>query len=75
MNNSVESNFNQTVAPAKTVRELKKGRRSLVRGRVHYYLRCEKCRVEFNISPKQIVGDTYICPDCDDSGEEDAWDG
>ena len=69
MSNSVDSR----IMP--TVRELKKGRRSLVRGRVHYYLRCEKCRTEFNVSPNQIVENgVYICPDCE-SGEEEAWDG
>lgn len=69
MSNSVDSR----IMP--TVRELKKGRRSLVRGRVHYYLRCEKCRTEFNVSPNQIVENgVYICPDCE-RGEEEAWDG
>ena len=69
MSNSVDSK----IMP--TVRELKKGRRSLVRGRVHYYLRCEKCRTEFNVSPNQIVENgVYICPDCE-RGEEEAWDG
>lgn len=69
MSNSVDSK----IMP--TVRELRKGRRSLVRGRVHYYLRCEKCGTEFNVSPKQVVENgVYICPDCE-SGEEDAWDG
>lgn len=69
MSNSVDSR----IMP--TVRELKKGRRSLVRGRVHYYLRCEKCGTEFNVSPKQVVENgVYICPDCE-SGEEEALDG
>ena len=69
MSNSVDSR----IMP--TVRELKKGRRSLVRGRVHYYLRCEKCRTEINVSPNQIVENgVYICPDCE-RGEEEAWDG
>lgn len=69
MSNSVDSK----IMP--TVRELKKGRRSLVRGRVRYYLRCEKCRTEFNVSPNQIVENgVYICPDCE-RGEEEAWDG
>lgn len=69
MSNSVDSK----IMP--TVRELRKGRRSLVRGRVRYYLRCEKCGTEFNVSPNQIVENgVYICPDCE-SGEEEAWDG
>lgn len=69
MSNSVDSR----IMP--TVRELKKGRRSLVRGRIRYYLRCEKCRTEFNVSPNQIVENgVYICPDCE-RGEEEAWDG
>ena len=69
MSNSVDSK----IMP--TVRELKKGRRSLVRGRVRYYLRREKCRTEFNVSPNQIVENgVYICPDCE-RGEEEAWDG
>lgn len=69
MSNSVDSK----IMP--TVRELKKGRRSLVRGRIRYYLRCEKCRTEFNVSPDQIVENgVYICPDCE-RGEEEAWDG
>lgn len=69
MSNSVDSK----IMP--TVRELKKGRRSLVRGRVHYYLRCEKCGTEFNVSPKQVVENgVYICLGCE-SSEEEAWDG
>lgn len=69
MSNSVDSK----IMP--TVRELKKGRRSLVRGRVHYYLRCEQCGTEFNVSPKQVVENgVYICLDCE-SSEEEAWDG
>lgn len=69
MSNSMDSK----IMP--TVRELRKGRRSLVRGRVRYYLRCEKCRTEFNVSPDQIVENgVYICPDCE-RGEEEAWDG
>lgn len=66
MSNSMDSK----IMP--TVRELRKGRRSLVRGRVRYYLRCEQCGTEFNVSPEQVVENgVYICPDCE-SGEEEA---
>lgn len=75
ISNSVESRINQESVFMPTVRELKKGRRSLVRGRVIYYLRCERCGTEFNVSPRQVVENgIYICPDCD-GGEEEAWDG
>lgn len=47
------------------VKDAKMGRTRLDRGRTRYYLICGDCRREYNVSPYQLVGETYYCPKCE----------
>lgn len=45
-------------------RESPGARRKTIKGRGYLFLDCSVCGDEYNVSPKQEIGNNYVCPRC-----------
>lgn len=46
------------------VRDSQDARRKTIKGKSYLYMDCTVCGEEYNVSPKQEIGSSYICPRC-----------